>query len=70
MLMINAAVKRVMLELIVDNLSVKVVARTEAAALDPIDVPVYMDLPVPSVKETTEQGPASHKSAIRCVRVR
>lgn len=68
--MINAAVKRVMLELIVDNLCVKVVARMEAAALDPIVVPAYMDLLVLSVKETTEQGPALHKSAIRCVRVR
>lgn len=59
-----------MLEHTVVNLSVKIPAKMEDVVLDIIDVLACMDLLDLSVRETTEQGPASLKSPIRCVRVR
>lgn len=65
---IHVFVKKDIVELTVDNRSVKMVVRMEDVALDPIDVPVSMVLQDLSAKEITELGLASHKSATRCAR--
>lgn len=52
----------------VDNLSVRMAARTVGAASGPTDVPVSMVSLARSARETTGRAPALLRSTIRCVK--
>lgn len=66
--MTTASARKDILELIVDNLSVKMGVRMVDAVLDPTAVLVFMDSLVHSVKEITGQARVSLRSTTRCAK--
>lgn len=68
MQMTIASARRDILELIVDNPSVKMDVRMVDVVLDPTAVLVFMDSLVHSVKEITGQAHVSLRSTTRCAK--
>lgn len=63
-----ASARRDLLELTVDNLSVKMGARMVGVVSDPTVVLAFMDSPVHSAKEITGPAPVSLRSTTRCAK--
>lgn len=68
MQMTTVSARKDILELTVDNLSVKMDVRMVDVVLDPTAVLVFMDSLVHSVKEITGQARVSLRSTTKCAR--
>lgn len=66
--MTTVSARKDILELTVDNLSVKMDVRMVDVVLDPTAVLVFMDSLVHSVKEITGQARVSLRSTTKCAR--